>query len=316
MLDVMTPTRDIRAQAIETDLDRLGAGNPDEGSVTTDRTDYDLVKRAIERVSLDFREQPSLSELARRLDVDETRLSSTFRRWCGLSPKAFLQAVTLDHARRLLGEGLPLLDAAYEVGLSGPSRLHDLFVKHEAQSPGAYKAKGEGLTLFYGYHPTPFGISIVVATERGLAGIGFSDDTTAGRAYALADMQRRWPKAAFVENRDATRPLADRVFDPLNWRSDHPLRIVLIGTDFEVRVWEALTKIPFGQATTYSAIAGRIGAPKAARAVGAAVGRNPISFVVPCHRVVGKGGALTGYHWGITRKRAMLGWESGMLARE
>ncbi|WP_349941455.1 bifunctional helix-turn-helix domain-containing protein/methylated-DNA--[protein]-cysteine S-methyltransferase [Fulvimarina sp. MAC8] len=301
---------------MKTESDLGGGSLASDCSIAAQGADYDIVKRAIERVSLDFREQPTLSELARRLDVDETRLSATFRRWCGLSPKAFLQAVTLDHARRLLGEGLPLLDAAYEVGLSGPSRLHDLFVKHEAQSPGAYKTKGEGLELSYGYHGTPFGTSIVVATERGLAGIGFAEKSADGREEALADMRRRWPKATFSEMPEHTRALADRVFNPNAWRSDKPLRIVLIGTDFEVRVWEALTEIPFGQATTYSSVAERIGAPKAARAVGAAVGRNPISFVVPCHRVVGKSGALTGYHWGITRKRAMLGWESGVLARE
>ncbi|MEN3792463.1 bifunctional helix-turn-helix domain-containing protein/methylated-DNA--[protein]-cysteine S-methyltransferase [Fulvimarina sp. MAC3] len=314
MLRLMTDPLETHATAAGTAL--AGKGGASDPSAPHPTSDYDLVRRTIEAVSLTYRQQPSLAELAEQLDVDQALIAATFQRWCGLSPKAFLQAVTLDHARRLLGEGMPLLDAAFEVGLSGPSRLHDLFVKHEAQSPGAFKAKGEGLQLLYGYHPTPFGTSIVVATERGLAGIGFADDTPDSRADALADMRRRWPKASFVENWEGTRPLAERVFSPHAWRSNQPLRLVLIGTDFEVRVWEALTRIPFGGATTYSDIAGEIGAPKAARAVGAAVGRNPISFVVPCHRVLGKSGALTGYHWGITRKRAMLGWESGVLARE
>ncbi|MDY8108988.1 bifunctional helix-turn-helix domain-containing protein/methylated-DNA--[protein]-cysteine S-methyltransferase [Fulvimarina sp. 2208YS6-2-32] len=294
-------------------LEQTRSRPPQEGASGAD--DYDLVRRAIERLSLDYRDQPSLAELAHRLEVDEAELARTFQRWCGLTPKAFLQAVTLDHARRLLSDGMPLLDAAFEVGLSGPSRLHDLFVKHEAQSPGAYKAKGEGLDLAYAYHPTPFGLAILVATDRGLAGIGFADETPQGRTDALADMRRRWPNAVFREDFGATRGYAMRVFSPEAWRADRPLRIVLIGTDFEVRVWQALTQIPFGRAATYSGIAETIGVPKAARAVGAAVGRNPISFVVPCHRVVGKSGALTGYHWGITRKRAMLGWECGVLAR-
>jgi AraC family transcriptional regulator of adaptative response/methylated-DNA-[protein]-cysteine methyltransferase len=277
--------------------------------------DYDAVRRTIEFISTQYRQQPSLGEIAAALGMEEAALGLVFRRWSGLTPKAFLQAVTLDHARRLLGEGASLLDAALEVGLSGPSRLHDLFVKHEALSPGAYKARGAGIVLAYGFHPTPFGLSLVVATERGLAGIGFAEPGDGGEAAALDDMRRRWPRAAFEPRPDVTRPLARRIFDPASWQSERPLRIVLIGSDFEIRVWEALLTIPVGQATTYAQVADRIGAPKAARAVGAAVGRNPISFVVPCHRVVGKAGALTGYHWGITRKRAMLGWECGLLAR-
>lgn len=278
-------------------------------------SDYDVVRRTIEFIATHYRQQPSLAEIAAALGMEEAALGAIFRRWSGLTPKAFLQAVTLDHARRLLGDGASLLDAALEVGLSGPSRLHDLFVKHEALSPGAYKARGAGIELSYGFHPTPFGLSLVVATERGLAGIGFAEPGDGGEAAALDDMRRRWPKAVFVPRPQVTRPLAQRIFEPASWQSERPLRIVLIGSDFEIRVWQALLTIPVGQATTYAAVASRIGAPKAARAVGAAVGRNPISFVVPCHRVVGKAGALTGYHWGITRKRAMLGWECGLLAR-
>ncbi|RFC64067.1 methylated-DNA--[protein]-cysteine S-methyltransferase [Fulvimarina endophytica] len=323
MFETMTETQDAKTEGRPAAIaDRASAPTAhgevlrSEAGGSREAADYDLVRRAIERISLDYREQPSLAELARRLEVDEEGLVTLFRRWCGLTPKSFLQAVTLDHARRLLSDGLPLLDAAFEVGLSGPSRLHDLFVKHEALSPGAYKAKGEGLSLVYGFHETPFGLAIVTASERGLAGIGFAEDGEEGRAAALADMRRRWPRAAFREDQSLTAPYRKRVFEPGAWRAETPLRVVLIGTDFEVRVWEALSEIPFGTATTYSAIAARIGAPKAARAVGAAVGRNPISFVVPCHRVVGRTGALTGYHWGLTRKRAMLGWESGVLARE
>ncbi|KQT83105.1 bifunctional helix-turn-helix domain-containing protein/methylated-DNA--[protein]-cysteine S-methyltransferase [Aurantimonas sp. Leaf443] len=297
--------------AAPADLPAPGSG-PDIAS----GGDYDLVRRTVEFISTAFRGQPTLAEIAHALQTTQTHLEATFRRWAGLSPKAFLQAVTIDHARRLLAEGLPLLDAAHEVGLSGPSRLHDLFVRHEAMSPGAHKARGEGIELTYGFSPSPFGRAIVVATGRGLAGIGFSDASAEGDAAALADMVRRWPKARFSRDDAGIAPLAARAFRPDEWRAESPLRVVLIGTDFEVRVWEALLAIPVGQATTYSDIATRIGSPKAPRAVGAAVGRNPVSFVVPCHRVVGRSGALTGYHWGLTRKRAMLGWECGLLARE
>jgi len=239
-------------------------------------------------------------------------LHHLFRRWAGLTPKAFMQALTLDHAKGLLRDSASVLDAALDSGLSGPSRLHDLFVTHEAMSPGEWKTGGAGMTLQYGFHPSPFGTAIVIASGRGLAGLAFADPGQ--EQTALADMRRRWPNATCVEDHAGTAALAQRIFDTRLWRPDQPLRVVLIGTDFEVRVWEALLKIPMGCATTYSDVAANISSPKASRAVGAAVGRNPVSFVVPCHRVLGKSGALTGYHWGITRKQAMLGWEAGQVS--
>jgi AraC family transcriptional regulator, regulatory protein of adaptative response / methylated-DNA-[protein]-cysteine methyltransferase len=278
--------------------------------VTPEGADYDTVRRVIEMITLDYREQPSLEAIAAEIGQSPTQLQKLFTRWAGLSPKAFLQAVTIDHAKRLLGqEGLPLLETSYEVGLSGPGRLHDLFVTHEAMSPGEWKAKGGGLTIRYGFHYSPFGIALVMVTDRGLAGLAFADE--AGEAEALEDMTRRWPNATYVEDREATRPYVGRVFDRSKWQCDRPLRVVLIGTDFQVKVWQSLLKIPYGKAVTYSDVANDIGQPTASRAVGAAVGANPISFVVPCHRAVAKNGALTGYHWGLTRKRAMLGWETG-----
>jgi AraC family transcriptional regulator of adaptative response/methylated-DNA-[protein]-cysteine methyltransferase len=178
-------------------------------------------------------------------------------------------------------------------------------------SPGEWKNGGAGMTLRFGFHPSPFGTAVVIASGRGLAGLAFADPGE--EKAALADMQRRWPRATYVEDRAGTAGLAQRIFDTKLWRADQPLRVVLIGTDFEVRVWETLLKIPMGRAVCYSDIANRIRRPKASRAVGAAVGKNPISFVVPCHRALGKSGALTGYHWGITRKQAMLGWEAGQV---
>jgi AraC family transcriptional regulator of adaptative response/methylated-DNA-[protein]-cysteine methyltransferase len=273
--------------------------------------DYDVVRRAIGHIRGHWREQPEIEAIAEAAGVTPTELHHLFRRWAGLTPKAFLQALTLDGARQLLRDSASVLDATYEVGLSGPGRLHDLFVTHEAMSPGEWKSGGEGLTVFFGFHPSPFGSALVMATERGLAGLAFADPGE--ERAALADMKARWPRAAYVEDSARTAAIARRIFDSSQWQQDKPLRVVLIGTDWEVRVWEALMQIPMGRLTTYSDIASKIHKPAAARAVGAAVGKNPVSFVVPCHRVVGKSGDLTGYHWGITRKRAMLGWEAGQV---
>ncbi|MCY1666028.1 bifunctional helix-turn-helix domain-containing protein/methylated-DNA--[protein]-cysteine S-methyltransferase [Rhizobium sp. SL86] len=281
--------------------------------ITPDGEDYAIVSRVIELITLDYRDQPSLERIATEIGQSPTQLQKVFTRWAGLSPKAFLQAVTLDHAKRLLGdEQLPLLETAYEIGLSGPGRLHDLFVTHEAMSPGEWKAKGGGLTIRYGFHPSPFGLALVMATDRGLAGLAFADDE-GGRESCFEDMAKRWPNAEYVADQQATAPYVARIFDPGRWSSQEPLRVVLIGSDFQVRVWQSLLKIPFGKAVTYSDVARDIGQPTASRAVGAAIGRNPISFVVPCHRALGKSGALTGYHWGLTRKRAILGWEAGRV---
>jgi AraC family transcriptional regulator of adaptative response/methylated-DNA-[protein]-cysteine methyltransferase len=273
--------------------------------------DYDSVRRAIGFISEHWRAQPTIESMADAAGVTPDELHHLFRRWAGLTPKAFMQALTLDHAKGLLRDSASVLDAALDSGLSGPGRLHDLFVTHEAMSPGEWKTGGAGMTLRFGFHPSPFGTAIVIASGRGLAGLAFADP---GEEQAsLADMQRRWPRATYLKDRAGTAALAQRIFDTKMWRADQPLRVVLIGTDFEVRVWETLLKIPMGRAVSYSDIATKIKSPKASRAVGAAVGKNPVSFVVPCHRALGKSGALTGYHWGITRKQAMLGWEAGQV---
>ncbi|MEP3045280.1 MAG: bifunctional helix-turn-helix domain-containing protein/methylated-DNA--[protein]-cysteine S-methyltransferase [Roseibium sp.] len=271
---------------------------------------YAVVRQTLKRITEDWREQPSLDQLAKEVRLQPIQLQRVFSRWAGLTPKQFLQAITLDHAKALLRDSASVLDASYEVGLSGSSRLHDLFVTHEAMTPGDYRSRGAGLSIIYGFHPSPFGQVLVMATDKGLAGLGFSDPGE--EASALKDMCDRWPAANFVHDQEATASYAGRVFDPDKWQKDQPLNIVMIGTDFEIRVWQTLLKIPMGKATTYSDIASSIGSPKASRAVGSAVGRNPLSFVVPCHRVLAKDGKLGGYHWGLTRKRAILGWESGL----
>jgi AraC family transcriptional regulator, regulatory protein of adaptative response / methylated-DNA-[protein]-cysteine methyltransferase len=301
------------------------AGEP-LSPVAAQMSDYDHVRRALEYMTQRWRDQPNLDDVAAHVDLSPSHFHHLFRRFAGITPKAFLQAITLDHAKALLKDSASVLDATYEVGLSGPSRLHDLFVTHEAMSPGEWKTGGQGLVLRFGYAQSPFGEALAVMTERGLAGLGWVDDKQApgragdtgkpggGREGAMADMTRRWPQALFVEDQALADRTVRRIFDPSAWKVDQPLNIVMLGSDFEVRVWQALLKIPMGRATTYGDVASHIGKPTAARAVGAAVGRNPISFVVPCHRVLGKSGALTGYHWGLTRKQAILGWEAGQVS--
>ncbi|MGB7206879.1 MAG: bifunctional helix-turn-helix domain-containing protein/methylated-DNA--[protein]-cysteine S-methyltransferase [Anderseniella sp.] len=271
--------------------------------------DYDLVRRTIEFISGHWLDHPSLDEIAGNVGASADTVQRSFTRWAGLTPKSFMQALTIDHARQLLQQSATVLDTAYEVGLSGSGRLHDLFVTHEGMPPGIYRAKGAGLEITWGLHQSPFGIAVVLTTPHGLAGLAFADQ--GGEMVAFEDMARRWPNAEFIRDDGATFAMAKRIFDRNEWQADQPLRVVMIGTDFEVRVWETLLRIPMGAATTYSAVAEKIGKPKAVRAVGTAVGKNPISFVVPCHRVLGKSGNLCGYHWGLTRKKAILGWEAG-----
>lgn len=274
-------------------------------------SDYEAVRAAIRFLSDNGPDEADLAAFARALGYTERQLTDLFRRWCGLTPKSFAQAVALDHAKSLLADRQTVLDTTYEVGLSSTSRLHDLFVTHEAMPPGVWRNRGEGIQMTWGAAPSPFGAAVLVTTEYGLAGIGFADGEMSVQ-QAFEDLRDRWPNANYTRNDAKIAPVAARVFDPTRWHPDHPVRVVLIGTDFEVSVWETLLRIPVGKATTYSDVARKIGRPAASRAVGAAVGKNPISFVVPCHRVVGTSGALTGYHWGLPRKRAILGWECGV----
>ena len=273
--------------------------------------DYDIIRAAIRYLSETGPDETDLGNFARGLGLTERQLTDLFRRWCGLSPKSFAQAVALDHAKSLLREQASVLDATYEVGLSSTSRLHDLFVTHEAMPPGIFRAGGAGIDMVWGAAPSPFGMAVVTATDYGISGLGFADAAMSIDA-AFEDLANRWPRTRFVRDDGKIAPLVAQIFEPGRWSAEQPVRVVLIGTDFEVQVWETLLKIPVGRVTTYASVAEQIGRPKAARAVGAAVGKNPVSFVVPCHRVVGTSGALTGYHWGVPRKRAILGWESGM----
>jgi AraC family transcriptional regulator, regulatory protein of adaptative response / methylated-DNA-[protein]-cysteine methyltransferase len=269
-------------------------------------TDFERIGDAILFLESEFRDQPSLDDLAVHLGLSPHHLHRIFKRWAGVSPKAFVQLVTHTHARDLLEGHASVLDAALDVGLSGPSRLHDLFVKVEAMSPGEVKSKGEGLTLSWGLHETPFGEGLYVMSPRGLAGLAFAQANASSRQDALLDMKSRWPKARFLEDAAASADLAARLYT----RDPGEITVSLAGTPFQLQVWKALLQIPEGRAVTYSDIAAHVGRPKAVRAVGTAVGRNPISYLIPCHRVLRLSGALGGYHWGVDRKRAMIAWES------
>lgn len=280
--------------------------------------DYALVRRAIAYLTAHRDDQPGLDRLAGHLGVSAAHAQRTFKRWCGLSPKEFVQALTAEYARSLLVDSATVLEAAHEAGLSGSGRLHDLMVTTTAMTPGDVKRRGEGLEISYGFHDCPFGDALVMMTGHGVCGIGFVDeDAGQTRREALDDMIGRWPRARYREAPGETGPVAARIFGmhegPRGDPADEAVRLVLIGTDFDVRVWEALLRIPAGRAVSYTDIARHIGRPAAPRAVGSAVGRNPISFVVPCHRVLRGDGNLGGYHWGLTRKRALIGWEKGRL---
>jgi len=265
---------------------------------------YNVTRRALDIIDAGPAPGPSLEELAARLDMSAAHLQRVFSRWVGVSPKRYQQYLALDHAKLLLREKFTTLATADAVGLSGSGRLHDLFVRWEAMSPGDYAGGAKGLRITWGWFDSPFGPALVMGTEKGICGIGFAGET--GPEAAMADLRARWPLARFSEDRAALRPWAEAAFGT----GGGAARLYLIGAPFQIKVWEALLRIPSGHVTTYSEIARAIGSPRAARAVGTAVGRNPISWLIPCHRALRKSGGLGGYHWGLPVKRAMLAWES------
>jgi AraC family transcriptional regulator, regulatory protein of adaptative response / methylated-DNA-[protein]-cysteine methyltransferase len=246
----------------------------------------------------------SLDDLAGAMGMSPSHFQRLFSQWVGVSPKRYQQYLTLDHARKLLTDRFTLLDTALDTGLSGTGRLHDLFLRWEAMSPGDYAKGGEDLTIFWGWFESPFGPAIVMGTEKGICGMGFAAEM--GEVAAMQDLVGRWPKADFVEDPLRLRQWVSGIFGARHEATP----LYLIGAPFQIKVWEALLRVPSGHVTTYSELAFAAGAPKAQRAVGTAVGRNPISFLIPCHRALRKSGALGGYHWGLPVKRAMLGWEA------
>lgn len=251
----------------------------------------------------------TLDEIAGDMNMSPAHFQRVFSRWVGVSPKKYQQYLAIGHAKTLLKDRFTTLDTAHSVGLSGSSRLHDLFLRWEAMSPGDYARDGRGLTIYWGWFGSPFGPALVMGTERGICGIGFTSECT--EEEAMLDLTNRWPKANYVEDPMRLRPWVQSAFGQTPDLTETPL--FLIGAPFQIKVWEALMRIPSGHVTTYSEIAQSIGTPKAVRAVGTAVGRNPISYLIPCHRAVRKSGGLGGYHWGLPVKRALLAWESARV---
>jgi AraC family transcriptional regulator, regulatory protein of adaptative response / methylated-DNA-[protein]-cysteine methyltransferase len=277
------------------------------------RYHYRVIERALDAIDAADGTALSLDDLAARLKMSPTHFQRVFSRWVGVSPKRYQQYLTLGHAKALLADRHTTLGTAIDTGLSGSGRLHDLFLRWEAMTPGDYARAGEGLTIRWGWFDSPFGPAIVMATDKGICGMGFADEP--GAEAALTDMIRRWPKADFVEDPTALRPMVDAAFGLAPGPAGRtPLH--LIGAPFQIKVWEALLTIPSGHVTTYSDIATRIGSPRAVRAVGTAVGRNPVSWLIPCHRALRRDGTLGGYHWGLPRKRAMLAWEGARADAE
>lgn len=265
---------------------------------------YQVMRRAIDLI--DRAEQPmTLDALAAEMQMSPAHFQRLFSRWVGVSPKRYQQYLSLGHAKSVLRERFTTLAAADAAGLSGGGRLHDLFLRWEAMSPGEYAKGGAGLVIFWGWFDSPFGPALVMGTDKGICGLGFAAE--AGAEETFEDLRGRWPAARFVEDAERLRPWVERAFGQSD-DGDAPL--YLIGAPFQIKVWEALLSIPSGHVTTYSEIAQSVGNPRAVRAVGTAVGRNPISWLIPCHRALRKSGGLGGYHWGLPVKRAMLAYES------
>ena len=268
--------------------------------------DYRRVEQAIRFLEANYLDQPELEEVAASIGLSEYHFQRLFTRWVGISPKRFLQYLTKEHAKHLLRRSGDLLEAAYASGLSGPGRLHDLFVSTEAVTPGEYKQSGAGLEIRYGFHPTPFGLCLIALTTRGVCGLSFVEP--GAQDLALVQMRARWRNAAFIHDQVGTQPVVAQIFRPAGQPAG-PMALYLNGTNFQIKVWEALLRIPSGSVVTYADIALAIGMPDAARAVGTAVGSNPIAVIIPCHRVIRKDGSYGEYHYGSARKKAILGWE-------
>lgn len=285
-------------------------------------TDYARVERAIRWLVAHQREQPSLDDVAHAVGLSPSHFQRLFTRWAGVSPKRFLQYQTVEEAKALLRADRPVLDTAYEVGMSGGGRLHDLFVHVEAMTPGEYASKGAGLVIRQATHRTPFGDCLVAVTDRGVCALTFRASTNGKNPLAL--LKARWPGARFVEDADATRGAADQVFGVIAAGAtaaaiDAPpvgLSVLLKGTNLQLRVWRALLRIPAGTVVSYEDLAAAVGSPQAVRAVANAVARNPVHYLIPCHRVIRKSGELGGYAGGLERKRAMLGVELARWAAE
>jgi len=271
--------------------------------------DYELVEQAIHFLEDNFRRQPSLDEIARSVHLSKFHFQRLFKRWAGISPTQFLQFLTIEYAKAQLRESHSILDAAFDAGLSSPSRLHDLFVTFEAMTPGEYKNEGAGLQITYGFHDTPFGECLLAKTSRGICSLYFVHEND--RPTLVRLLAQLWPRARLLEDSTQTETLAARIFAPVSEGRADRLHLLLRGTNFQVQVWQALLTIPAGAMVSYRDLAAYVGQPNSVRAVANAVARNPISYLIPCHRVISQAGRIHRYRWGTARKKAMLGWEAG-----
>lgn len=268
--------------------------------------DYARVEAAIEWLRAHQHEQPGLTELAAAMHLSEFHLQRLFSRWAGISPKRFVQCLTVAHAKQQLADSADVLSASHAAGLSGPGRLHDLFIRLEAMTPGEFKQGGAGLEIAYGFHATPLGECLIGQTARGVCYLGFRAEQS--RDELCADLLKRWPQARLRADARQTVAIAEQIFQSGADRPA-PLHLLVRGTNFQVQVWRALLQIPEGRVSNYAAVAQSIGRPGASRAVGSAIGANPIAWLIPCHRVLRGDGQLGGYHWGLARKQACLIWE-------
>lgn len=273
------------------------------------KLNYDRIAEAIDYIHQHFREQPNLDEVAEKVNLSPFHFQRLFTEWAGVSPKKFLQYISVGYAKQLLkSQQLTLPETAYETGLSGTGRLHDLFVNIEGMTPGEFKNGGEHLSIHYSYAESPFGNIIVASTQKGICYMSFENDPE----KAFSDLQLQFPRASFLQMTDLVQQNALQIFTK-DWRELKQVKLHLKGTDFQLKVWETLLKIPMGQLSTYGSIAEAIRNPKASRAVGTAIGSNPVAFLIPCHRVIQGSGALGGYMWGHTRKKAIIGWEASKI---
>ena len=270
--------------------------------------DYERIEKAIRFIEANVTRQPGLAEIADAVHLSPFHFDRMFSRWAGTTPQRFLRYLTKEYARQLLGEARDVAEVSYRVGLSGPGRLHDLFVTYEAMSPGEYKRRGQGLEIAYGVHPTPFGPCLLAVTARGVCGLTFLPAGEPGPA--LLDLQAAWPAARLAENPVLTGTVAGQLFAPAASPVPKPVHLLLRGTNFQIKVWEALLRIPAGALASYETLAAAAGSPKAVRAVGTACGSNQVAYLIPCHRVLQKAGGIGGYRWGTPHKRAMLAWEA------